>query len=75
MSAKKTWKMLKTIVDLNHVDPFNYKFTIITKVDAFKDYVDTTYIDELNLRFASHYFRSQWNRNNFQLLFLMEILR
>jgi hypothetical protein len=65
----------KTIIDLDYIDPFDYKFTIIKKVDVFKDYVDTTFIDVLSLRFASHYFRSQWNMNNFQLLFLMQILR
>jgi hypothetical protein len=47
-------------IDKCYDDPFNYKFTIITKVNLFNGYVDITHVDETSLRFAIHYFRSQW---------------
>jgi hypothetical protein len=46
-------------IDICYDDPFNYKFTIITKVNLFNGYVDITHVDETSLRFAIHYFRSQ----------------
>ena len=42
------------------VDPFDYKLIIIiTKIDLFKGYIDTTHVDEASLWFAIHCFRSQ----------------
>jgi hypothetical protein len=32
----------KKNIDLCYVDYFDYKFTVITKVDLFKDIIDTT---------------------------------
>jgi hypothetical protein len=49
----------KKIIDLNYVDHFDYKFIIITKIDVFKSYMDTTHIHEASLRFAISYSRSQ----------------
>jgi hypothetical protein len=37
--------------DLRYIDSYDYNFTIITKIDEFKDYVETTYINETSLRF------------------------
>jgi hypothetical protein len=31
----------KKIVNLNYIDPFDYKVNVITKVGVFKGYVDT----------------------------------
>lgn len=42
-------------IDLNHVDPFDYKFIVITKISMSKDYMNTTYVDEASLKFAIHY--------------------
>ena len=33
----------KKIIDLNYVDHFDYKFIIITKINVFKSYMDTTH--------------------------------
>lgn len=55
----------KKIVDLFYVDPFFYKFSIITNVDLFKGYMNTIYVNETSLRFAIHYSRSYWKRNHF----------
>jgi hypothetical protein len=51
----------KKIIDLNYVDPFDYKFIVITKVSMFKDYMDITYVDEASLKFIIHYFKKQIN--------------
>jgi hypothetical protein len=34
------------IINLGYVDPFDYKFTIITKIELFKGYIDITYINK-----------------------------
>jgi hypothetical protein len=37
---------------------FYYKFTVIKNIDLFKNYIDTTYVDEASLRFSIQYFIS-----------------
>jgi hypothetical protein len=44
--------------DSNHVNYFDYKIIIITKIDASKDYVVTTHVLESSLKFAIYYFVS-----------------
>lgn len=39
------WSTKKKI-DLCYADPFFYKFSIITKIDLFKGYMDTSFVDE-----------------------------
>jgi hypothetical protein len=60
----------KKIIDLN-IDPFDYKFILITKVSMFKDYMDITYVDEASLKFIIQYSKK---KKICQLLFFMEIL-
>jgi peptidoglycan/xylan/chitin deacetylase (PgdA/CDA1 family) len=50
----------KKIIDLN-IDPFDYKFIVITKVSMFKDYMDITYVDEASLKFIIQYSKKQIN--------------
>jgi hypothetical protein len=39
------------IIDLNYIDPFNYKFIIIKKLYVFKSYMDiTNIVEEANER-------------------------
>jgi len=45
-------------IDLNYIDPFDYKFTIMIKLYVFKGYVDITNIVEASLKFRIHYLRS-----------------
>jgi hypothetical protein len=49
----------KNIINIGYDDPFNYKFTIITKVNLFKGFVDITHVDEISLRFLIHCFRKR----------------
>ncbi|CAK7330377.1 unnamed protein product [Dovyalis caffra] len=53
----------KKFVDLGYVGPFDYKSATFTNVEVFKDYMDTTHVDEGSLSFAAHYSKSQWKRN------------
>jgi hypothetical protein len=48
LSIKRIWKVLdkKKNIDLCYVDYFDYKFTVITKVDFFEDIMDTTHVDK-----------------------------
>jgi hypothetical protein len=47
LSVKRKWNVLnKTNIDISYFDPFDYIFIVITKIDLFKDYMDTTHIDE-----------------------------
>lgn len=57
LCVKRTQKVLnkKKIIDLDCIVSFDYKFTIITKIGLFKDYIDATHVDEGNLRFSIHY--------------------
>lgn len=50
----------KKVINLVHVDHVNYKFTIITKIYLFKNYMDIMYVDETCLMFAIYYSKSQW---------------
>jgi len=43
------------LIDLNYVDHFDYKVNFITKLDVFKSYINTAYIDEISLQFAICY--------------------
>jgi len=49
---------------LGYVNHFEYKSIIITKIDLFKSYIDTTHVIEASLRLAIHYSRNQLKRNN-----------
>lgn len=53
LCVKKTWKVLNNFffINLGCIVPFDYKFTIITKICLFKGYIDATHVDEGNLRF------------------------
>jgi len=42
-----------------YIDPFDYTFYIITKINLFKDYMDIRHVDEVSLKFVIHYSRSQ----------------
>jgi hypothetical protein len=44
----------KKTIDLNYVIFFNYEINVITKLDVFKDCMDTTNIGEPSLRFGIH---------------------
>jgi hypothetical protein len=49
LNRKRTWKVINNffvVVDLGYVDSFNYKFSIITSVGLFKDYMDTTHVNK-----------------------------
>jgi hypothetical protein len=47
LSVKRKLNVLnKTNIDISYFDPFDYIFIVITKIDLFKDYMDTTHIDE-----------------------------
>lgn len=46
----------------NYVDNSYCKFTSITSINVFSDYVDTIHIDEPSLRFAFYYSKNQWKR-------------
>ena len=60
ISANKTCKILnKKNVNLGYVDHFDYKLVVITKINMFKSYMDTTYIDEASLRFQIYYSKIQ----------------
>ena len=37
----------KKIVNLYYSNPFDYKFSSITKINLFKDYTDTTHVDKV----------------------------
>jgi len=50
---------IKKNVNLGYVDHFDYKLVVITKINMFKSYMDTTYIDEASLRFQIYYSKSQ----------------
>ena len=54
----------KNNIDLNYVDPFDYKFICIKNVG----YMDTIHLDEENLRFAFYYSKRQWKRNNLSIV-------
>lgn len=47
-----------------YIDPFDYTFYIITKINLFKDYIDIRHVDEVSLKFVIHYSRSQWKKKN-----------
>jgi len=65
LSAKITRKVLnKKKVYLGYINHFEYKSIIITKIDLFKSYIDTTHVIEASLRLAIHYSRNQLKRNN-----------
>jgi hypothetical protein len=55
-------------IDLNHADPFDYKFDVITKIDIFEVYMNITQIHEVGLRFAIYYSKSHWKRNSFLIV-------
>ena len=65
-------KYIYIFIDLSYVDFFYYKFTIITKIDVFKCYIDAKHIHEV---YEIYYCKSQWKRNKLQLLFLIQIIR
>jgi hypothetical protein len=54
----------KNNIYLGYVNHFEYKSIIITKIDLFKIYIDTTHIIEASLRLAIHYSINQLKRNN-----------
>jgi len=58
----------KKNIDLCYVDYFDYKFTVITKVDLFEDIMDTTHVDKKSFMFTSHYFKIQLKINNLSII-------
>jgi hypothetical protein len=56
------------LIDLNYVDHFDYKVNFITKLDVFKSYINTAYIDEISLKFAICYSREQCKKNNMSIV-------
>ena len=70
LSIKRIWKVLdkRKIFDLCYVDYFDYKFTVITKVDLFEDIMDTTHVDKKSFMCTSHYFKIQLKINNLSII-------
>ena len=59
VECKENMKMFNFfVVNFNYINPFYYKFNIITKINLFSGYMDTLHLGEGSLRFAIHYSRS-----------------
>ena len=56
------------LIGLNYVDHFNYKVNFITKLNMFKSYINTVYIDEISLKFAICNSRGQCKKNNMSIV-------
>jgi len=56
------------LIGLNYVDHFDYKVNFIIKLDVFKSYINTIYIDEISLKFSICYSRGQYKKNNMSIV-------